>query len=823
MGASFGGTVKLTGESEYKKALKEISNNLKLLSSEMKFTASQYDLNDKSISNLTSQNEILNKKITEQKSKVDVLTKALSDAKNETNADSETTKKWQYELNNAQAELNLLNKELKDNSEELKNAKKENEQFSNTNKTTINSFKSFTSELLKTVGGTSNLGQTIKNDLNIRMTELKEKVSTNIDSVRKFGSSVADAVQHPAKLGKAIKEKLVDTADKLDSSTKKNTDSIKEFEEAEKSASNETLKFGDILKANIVGDVITSGLKAVGAAVKEVASKMGEFGKSVLESRGEIEQQIGGIETLFKDNSDSVIKNASNAYKTAGLSATEYMRTATSFSASLLQSLNGDTAKVAEVTDMAIIDMSDNANKMGTSMELIQNAYQGFAKQNYDMLDNLKLGYGGTKSEMERLLVDASKVSGIKYDINNLNDVYQAIHVIQSELDITGTTAKEATETLQGSMAGMQGAWKNFLSGSGSLSQVSDAVTSVVKNVTRIAQEAIPQLLGDIKSSLPQLLQVGKDTLMAIVDGIKQYLPELLDVATNIINSLLSDLIEVAPTLIQAGIEGIAQLIKGLGQALPELIPKALEAIITLTEGLLDNIDMIIDAGIQLLIGLAEGLVNALPQLIEKIPVIIEKLINAIVNNLPKVIQAGITIIVKLAEGLIKAIPQLISKIPQIITSLVNGFKGFMSNIAGIGKNIVEGIWQGISNAKDWLFNKIGEWCGNILNGIKNFFGIHSPSRVFRDEVGKYMAKGIGIGFSEEMKDVTKDIQNSIPKEFDVNTLMNNNMNNFSIPNLKKAFVEAFKEFKPVVILDGKEIGEYTFRYENTQFGKYYN
>ena len=202
--------------------------------------------------------------------------------------------------------------------------------------------------------------------------------------------------------------------------------------------------------------------------------------------------------------------NASNAYKTAGLSATEYMQTATSFSASLLQSLNGDTTKVAKVTDMAIVDMSDNANKMGTSIELIQNAYQGFAKQNYTMLDNLKLGYGGTKTEMQRLLVDAQKVTGIKYNINNLNDVYQAIHVIQGELGITGTTAKEATETLQGSMAGLQGSWQNFLGGSGNLSQVSNALTIVIQNITRIAQEAIPQILSDIQTSLPQLLEVGK-------------------------------------------------------------------------------------------------------------------------------------------------------------------------------------------------------------------------------------------------------------------------------------------------------------------------
>lgn len=433
-----------------------------------------------------------------------------------------------------------------------------------------------------------------------------------------------------------------------------------------------------------LGSIAKTGLKTVAVATGVVASAFAGIVTASVNARGEIEQSLGGVETLFKDSADKVIKNANNAFKTAGMSANEYMQNVTSFSASLLQSVAGDTNKAADIADMAMTDMSDNANKMGTSMEAITDAYQGFAKQNYTMLDNLKLGYGGTKTEMERLLADAQKITGIKYDINNLSDVYEAIHVIQGELGITGTTAKEASETLQGSFSAMKASWNNFLSGAGDLSQVVDTATDVVKNVVRIVNEAIPDIVSSISKSLPELLELGGEILQQLIQGIITYLPELMNSAGQILSSLAQGIIQTLPQLlpvvlqiiqtlitnltnslpqiIQVGFQVILQLATGIAQMLPTLIPEAVNCIVTLVEGLLDNIDQLIDAGIQLIIGLAEGLINALPTLIEKIPVIIEKLINAIVRNLPKIVEAGIKLIVMLAKGLIQAIPQLLSK-----------------------------------------------------------------------------------------------------------------------------------------------------------------
>ena len=442
-----------------------------------------------------------------------------------------------------------------------------------------------------------------------------------------------------------------------------------------------------------IGNIAGKACKGVAVAIGTVTTAFAGLVTASINARGELEQQIGGVQTLFAnelgDASETVIKNANNAYKSAGMSAVEYMSTATSFSASLLQSLGKDTAKAAEVADMAIIDMSDNANKMGTDMALIQNAYQGFAKQNYTMLDNLKLGYGGTKTEMERLLADATKLTGIKYDINNLSDVYNAIHVIQGELGITGTTAKEAAETLQGSMASLKASWSNFLSSSGNLSQVAESLKDVVKNIVRIVNDAIPDIMSSISSALPELLELGGEIIGQIIDGIIKYLPQLMESAGQILQKLTEGIISYLPKILETGIQIITQLINGIAEMLPELIPMAIDAIISFVTGLLDNIDKIIDAGIELILGLIDGIIAAIPKLIEKIPEIIGKIISAIITNVPKILDAIMTILQKL-PGLIWNL--LIS----IVTSLINW-------IADLNEKVQTGISNVVTSIINWF------------------------------------------------------------------------------------------------------------------------
>ncbi len=732
MATSFGGTVKLTGESEYRKALREITSNLKQVSSEMKLTNAQFTSGDKTIKDTKVSYTNMNNTIQEQKEKINNLRTALADAEKEYGSNNEKVKTFKTQLNNAEAQLL-----------------------------------------------------------------------------------------------------------QMQSATDKSNKELEEMKNGLDEAGQSTIKFGDLLKANVLGDMITSGIRTLGSAIKQVGSAMLNIGKQALESYADYEQLVGGVDTLFKESSATVQNYANNAYKTAGLSANEYMETVTSFSASLLQSLNGDTAKSAKVADMAITDMSDNANKMGTDMTMIQNAYQGFAKQNYTMLDNLKLGYGGTKEEMQRLLVDAQKITGIKYDISNLNDVYQAIHVIQGELGITGTTAKEASTTIQGSVSAMKSAWKNMLTGiaddnadfSGLVNNLVDSIGTAAENIMprlKIIIDGvialIPELTEKIIEHLPEIMEVGSEIITQLIDSITTFAPDIGYSAFYIIDSLLTGIISNLPTILQAGIELLTELINGISQTLPNLIPVAIDSIMTIVETLLDNIDYIVDSGIQLILALAEGLINALPKLIDKIPVIIDKLINAITNNLPKIIQMGITLIVKLAEGLISAIPQLISKIPQIISSLVNGFTNYFSNIAEIGKNLVNGIWEGIKNAKDWLLGKINEWCGNILNGIMSFFGIHSPSKVFRDKIGTNLALGLGEGFSNTMKDVTKDMSNSIPTKFDVNSTISktDSAKQLSLENITNAFIMAIKNLNAQIVIDKDVAGRFIITSVNDNFGRMY-
>ena len=597
---------------------------------------------------------------------------------------------------------------------------------------------------------------------------------------------------------------------------------------------------------NKLGNIAKTGLKGVTVAVGTVTTALAGLSVASVNSYADLEQNVGGIETLFKDSADKVIKNAENAYKTAGMSANEYMATVTSFSASLLQSLGGDTEKAAESADMAITDMADNANKMGTSMEAIQNAYQGFAKQNYTMLDNLKLGYGGTKTEMERLLADAEKISGIKYDISNLNDVYQAIHVIQGELGITGTTAKEASETITGSINSMKSAFSNFINGSGTIDQVIETTITATKNIFNAVEQLIPNIIQSIANATPQiveainqifpqilnllvtqlpiLLQNLGTIFSTIIQSITEYLPQILELLVNTLTDVVKIIIENLPAILEAVIQGVVAVMNSLSEQLPTLIPLIVQCILDMVDVILDNLDLFIDASIQLILALAEGLIEALPDLIEKIPEIIDKLIQAIIDNLPKIIEMGITLIIKLVEGIIKAIPSLIKAIPQIIMSLINGFKNYFSNFHDVGRNIVEGLWNGIKNAGSWITNKVKSFAKGILDGMKNALGIHSPSKLFKDEVGKYIALGVGEGFTDNIDSVYKKMKSTV--DFETQKLNANLTSNSTLQverNLNlQARLESIDNNKEIVInsvtnLDSKVIAKETNKVNSKQ------
>lgn len=407
------------------------------------------------------------------------------------------------------------------------------------------------------------------------------------------------------------------------------------------------------------GSTIASKIKgAIGAAAIGMALK-----ESILQGAA-LEQSIGGIETLFKEHADTVIKNASKAYRTAGISANAYMEQATSFSASLLQSLGGDTKKAAEYADMAITDMSDNANKMGTDIARIQDAYQGFAKQNYTMLDNLKLGYGGTKTEMERLLADAEKITGIKYDINNLSDVYSAIHVIQEELGVTGTTALEASQTLTGSFNAMKAAAQDFMGNLVLGRNVGQSMAALAETAATFLFDNLMPALGNVlmglpvaigallQTGLPKFLSSGAEMIEALGNGIIKGLPGFLKTVRTAVPKAIETITKNLPKVLSTGVEFITKFVTGILQRLPEVIKTAGSVITSFIEGGKGNFPVLMEHGGELLGNLIRGIIANLPAIISAIAQVMGSLLKAIASYLPAMAKGGIELITGLASGL---------------------------------------------------------------------------------------------------------------------------------------------------------------------------
>lgn len=533
-------------------------------------------------------------------------------------------------------------------------------------------------------------------------------------------------------------------------------------------------------KTSGLGEKLKSGLATAGkvavAGVAAGATAIGALGTKAVAAYADYEQLVGGVETLFKDSQDQVMDYANNAYKAAGLSANEYMETVTSFSASLLQSLDGDTSAAADKANLAITDMSDNANKMGADMTSIKNAYQGFAKSNYTMLDNLKLGYGGTQAEMKRLLADAEKISGIKYDISSYADIVDAIHVVQTEMGITGTTAEEAASTIQGSFGMMKSAWQNLVTGMADPDQdlgvlvgnFTDSVVIAGNNLIPRIQELLPRiveattsLIGTVSEQLPAILGTVLPSLVEgatnLVTGLMAALPSVLsvlaDVAPTVINTLVPALIELLPQITQTGIDVIVSLAQGIADALPQLIPAATDAIIKIVEVLTspDNLGNLIDAALAIILALVDGLVDAAPKLIAAVPDIIANLVTAIIANMPKILEAGVEITMAIADGLIKAIPELVAAIPNLILGIVQGIIDNLPEIIMAGPKIIAALATGLIEAIPDIVMVIPQLIRSIVDTFLSFdWG----------SIGKNIVDGIKNGFVNMWNSFKQTVEN---------------------------------------------------------------
>nr|DAZ56816.1 MAG TPA: tail tape measure protein [Caudoviricetes sp.] len=788
MSGGFGGAVKLTGESSYRAALARISQNLREVGSEMKVVSSQYAKSDNSQAALTARTEALNNKMAVQKEKLSALNAQYRAMSAQYTANNTKHKELVASYDAEKQKLAQIEATLGKTSPEYQAQAK------------------VVANLARDVDKSS----AAVNANEIAMSKMRTQMNNAQADINKTDSEIKSLSPDMDKAGKAASELGGEAA--------------KSGRQAQEASG------GYTVFKNVLANLATSAIGAAVNGLKQLGSAVLNVGKQAIEAYSQNEQLVGGVQTLFKDSAGIVQDYANNAYKAAGMSANEYMNTVTGFSASLIQSLGGDTKAAAELGNTAVQDMSDNANKMGTDIESIQQTYQSLARGNYAMLDNLKLGYGGTKSEMERLMADAEKLTGEHYTIGDFGDTVKAIHAVQTQMGITGTTAKEASTTIEGSMNAMKASWQNLLAGmsdSGAnmdglinnlvdsvntfasnimpriaplingmvqsavqllpqavnmittqllplitaqvpnivngLSQVVQAIVAALPQIMSALTAALPQIVQAILTLLPQLLDAGMQMLTMLIQGFAQALPQLITMLPTIVRQIVDVILQNLPLILQAGMELLMGLAQGLIQALPELIQMLPGIVMQITDTLLDNLPLLITAGIQILVALIQGITQAIPQLIAMQPKIVMQIVSTLSAHLPEIISTGLQMMVQLAAGIISGIGNVVSGARNVARNIVSALREAPGQVISIGKNIVTGVWEGISSSIGWLRDKVSGWVSGIMQDIKGFFGIHSPSRLMRDEVGKYLAEGIGVGFEDEMGNVSKQMIDAMP------------------------------------------------------------
>lgn len=853
--AGFGGAVKLTGESAYRKALKQITLDLKEVDSELKVVATQYAKNDKSEEALTAQSEALTKKLEAQAKKIGIL-------------------KDNYTSLSAKAEENKAKHQAL--AQELENAVKELNQIEQESGKTSKAYQMQASYVA---------GLTTDYNASEKAIEGQEqalsKARTEINNAQSAYNSTEKAL---AGLGSEMDE----TSDDAKELGKEVEDS---GEKAESAGNGGFTVFKGVL-ANLASSAITATV----SALQSLGSALIDVGKEAINSYADYEQLTGGIETLFGTNGQTleeyqqkayesigntsayiaqlsqvtedyynrekanalVLENSANAYKTVGLSANEYMETVTSFSASLISSLGGDTLRATELADQALTDMADNANKFGTDISSIQSAYVGFAKANYTMLDNLSLGYAGSKEGMEQLLADAEKISGVKYDISNLSDVYEAIHVIQTDLGITGATALEAEKTISGSLSMLGASWTNLITGLADdnadldtlLSNFSESVLTVAGNIlprvitfiqsagtaiTSLLQTLLPQLVALIPPLLQEGLPVIITAIESVVSALAQSLPIILPIIFEALNTLVLDLVNWIGdgSNVTELLNGVLDLTLQLADNFSLLLPVLLPALINLIAGVAefisnpDNILKIVDSVLLVVGSIVVALANSLPNIlslfsnlgynivdsnIRTLTAIKDGFLTAvnwIKNTLSSWINTVKNLVNTLKNNLVTTVTNIKTKITTFATDIFNKIKELPSKVISIGADIVNGIWSGINSKLTYLKNKISEFGTSIINKIKSVFQISSPSKVTA-KLGAFTAEGFGVGFEDKMRDVREDVNDALPT-FDnvgaINSGSTATTGGLDYYTMVSAFKEALTGVN--VELDDKKVGSF--------------
>ena len=772
---TFGGTIKLEGEDKYRKALNNIRDNLTVVSSELKAVTSSFDKNNASVENLSDTNDVLTKKLLEQKKKLDILKQALSDAEEETGKNSTTTKKWQNELNKAQAEVNKTTLEIQKNAKQMNNLENAVSQTSNEVKQLGDDFKDTGSK-------SADFGDIVKG--NVLADFIVSGIQSLASAVVDMGQAFLDIGNTVQKSGNQMKASLGLTNEEAekynqimqDIYTKNYGDS---FEDVATKIGYVRQATGEIDPSKIE-DLTTNAIALedtfgsdFNETIRGVSNLMNHFGISSEEAFDLFAKgsQVGLDYT--SELGDNVAEYSGN-FAQAGYSAEEYF-----------QLLQNGTKNGAYNLDKVNDSINEVKNRLGDGT--IKENLEIFSKDTQKAFKNWENGKGTMKDVINSIVGD---ISSCKNEQEQLNMAATAFGTMGEDANLkvvtSLTTVGDSFKDVKGTMESIKDVKYDDL-GSAFEGIKRQLETNLVTPIYNQFLPAFNDLSGGLSDAISgdkiDSSKIGEtfgkfiaDIGTQLVEGIPELTEFLLEGIVGLIENLSSNLDEIVSTLLESAVEIVNQI----AEQLPTLLPTIVEAIVGIIPLITENMDQFVNAGVNLLNGLATGLINAIPSLIDAIPMIIEYIVTAFITQFPQMISMGLTLIVKLGEGIIKAIPSLAANVIKIPISIVEGIKNGLSNIGSIGKNLITGLWNGIKDAKDWLIDKIKNLGKNILDSIKGIFGIHSPSTVFRDEIGKNLALGIGEGFDQNIGNVMDNIKSAIPTDYNmaINTNTNSNSKN---------------------------------------------
>lgn len=821
--AGFGGKIALQGETEYRAALKQITQNLALVSSEMKKVTAEYGKNDNSAAALTARNDVLNRKLDEQKKKVSEVEKMLEEAKKEYGENSDAVTKWQIELNKAEAEVIKTTKEIEKNTDALEENEKSAEDDAN-------AIKEFGDEAEQSGDKALKLGDIIKGHL--IADAIKAGIGAVVDGIKALGKAFADSVQAAGSFETSMAKASTLFGD-VNVDTENLNKKMLELSSATGLAADEL--GGALYSALSAGIPVTEDMGEA-TAFLETAAKLAKAGFTDVDtSLSALAKTMNayGMETDDADKIAKILIQTQNKGITTvdelGQNLAQVTPTAAAMGVSFenvgaaLASMTAQGTPTAQATtqlNSLFAELGKSGTKAAQSLEAATAGTEYAGKSFTDLTnEGVSLGeilslVGDYAAENNLSMLDmfssieAGKAAlSITGDLEGFNENLAAM---STEADVVGEAYEKMAATFDETLNRTKTGLQNFMISIGT--EFLPSIGGVLEGVNLMIGGSMEEGLAQIQAAIPEFLQKGADLINGLLNGIILMLPTIGQSAVDICLQLINTIVAQLPTFINAGIQIILSLINGIAQALPTLVPAIVDAVILIATSLLDNIGLIIDAGINLIIGLGQGLINAIPQLVSRIPQIINSLITGFLGNLPKFMTMGVKILIELGKGLIQAIPQVVAQIPKIITGILNAFKNGISKMKEMGVNLLKGLWEGISSWASNLLSKIGNVAKSVVDKFKSVFGIHSPSTVFA-EMGVMDARGLGIGFENEMKQVNADMADAVNTNYNLDATVSGQAGGYSgfgYDTLVSAFKDALKGV--AVVMDGDEMGEFVER-----------